>query len=139
MKTYYPYNIDIQACDTFQRALKEVTKYVGKYLIKDTMENKPTKTNAMIWLTNKQGYSISKDFFKTIINENIRIEEPKASDLTKYMCNSNSKVDKWEFVGLISGKKLRINPKIWFLEQKKPPPEAMEHIQLLILEKINRI
>ena len=138
IKEYYPYNIDIQACESFNKAIDEITKYVGKYLIKDNEEDKPTKTNAMIWLTNKQGYSISKDFFKTIIGKNIDVDEPKSADLTSYMCNSNFEVAKWEFVGLISGKDLGISGKIWLYETRKPPPKAIGLINLLILEKINR-
>jgi hypothetical protein len=138
IKEYYPYNIDIQACESFNKAIDEITKYVGKYLIKDNEEDKPTKTNAMIWLTNKQGYSVSKDFFKCIIGKNIDVEEPKSADLTSYMCNSNFNVKKWEFVGLISREELGISGNIWLYELKKPPPKAIGLINLLILEKINR-
>jgi len=138
IKKYYPFQIDVQACDTFQRALTEVTKYIGKYLIKDTIDDKPTKTNAMIWLTNKQGYALSKNFFKTIIGKEIQAKEPTATDLTTYMCNSNYDVEKWEYVGLISSKLLRINGKIWSIDTKKPPPRATEHIEILILDKNNK-
>lgn len=139
IKKYYPYEIDIQACETFQSALNEITKYVGKYLIKDTIEDKPTKTNAMIWLTNKQGYSISKGFFESIIGKEINANEPKVDDLTHYMCNSNCNVDNWEYIGLISAEDLRISGKIWVFELKKPPPVVMAKIKFLVLEKLNRL
>jgi hypothetical protein len=138
IKKYYPYNIDIQACQSFDKALKEVLKYIGKYLIKETKENKPTKTNAMIWITNKQGYSISKNFFNAVIGKNIEVKEPKATDLTSEMCNSNLEDIEWEYIGLISGEELKISGKIWVFELKKPPPYIMEKIEFLINEKICR-
>lgn len=138
IKQYYPFNIDIQACDTFNRAINEITKYIGKYLTKETKQDKPTKTNAMIWLTGKQGYSISKDFFETIINQTIDIEEPKSADLTYYMCNSNPELYKWRYIGLISRKELKITSKKWFLRLKKPPPNVMNIINQLIQDNLTK-
>jgi hypothetical protein len=138
IKEYYPYDIDIQACESFNKAIQEITKYVGKYLIKESVDDKPTKTNAMIWLTNKQGYSLSKGFFKEIIGKELDVSEPKSADLTNYMCNSNFNVEVWEYVGIISSKEIGISGNIWFFEAKHPPPKAMEKINILISEKLSR-
>jgi hypothetical protein len=136
MKKYYPYHIDVQACDTFKNAMKEVTKCLKNYILKDTKSDKPKKTNAMIWLTGKQGYSCSKDFFESIIGSNIDVKEPTSADLISIMCNSNQLKEKWAYVGIVPRNLLRITGDQWYIEMKKPPPDLCNFIIGLMQDKL---
>ena len=137
MKSYYPYFMDIQACESLRAGVKEVKKFVGKYLTKEiTKDNKASKTNAMIWLTGKQCFAISKNFFKKITGEDLQILPPTNDEFIRTMCNSNSENIKWEYIGILSGKFLEFNPKIWKVDIKKPPDKIMQEIKRLKIEKI---
>lgn len=124
---YWHSNVDIQAVQSTNGAINELTKYITKDLCCD----KGDITNSMIWLFGKQGYAISKGFIESVYGWDIDFNEPTNRDLINQMCNCNQDAIKWEFVGILRGKHLGFSPSIWCVELKKPPPRLVD---LLIRE-----
>jgi hypothetical protein len=115
-------NIDIQALQDTQGGVKELTKYITK----DLCSKKGDITNAMLCLHNKRSYAISKGFVKAITGWYINCNEPTNYDLINQMCNCNSDVVKWEFLGILRGRDLGFSDNIWCVDYKKPPPRVIE-------------
>ena len=126
--SYWHSFVDIRAVDDSDSAIKELTKYITK----DLCSEKGDKTNGMIWLFHKQGYSVSKGFVKLVKGCFADTSEPNSADLINEMCNLNSDNEKWEFVGILRGKNLGFSSEMWCIDLKKPPPRIAN---LLIQER----
>lgn len=122
---YWHSNVDVQAVEDTHSCVKELTKYITK----DLCSSKGDKTNSMIWLFRKQGYSVSKGFKDAIKGWCIDFSEPTAYDLIDQMSNCNRDLDKWEFVGILRGAQLGFSPDMWCVDLKKPPPLVSEMIE----------
>jgi len=125
---YWHSYVDIQGVENTQGATKELTKYITK----DLCSEKGDKTNAMIWLFRKQSYAISKGFAESIggtDGKNLNLSEPTNAEFINEMCNCNSPVVNWEFIGLLKGAQLKISENIWVADVKKPPPKVIELIE----------
>lgn len=121
---YWHSNIDIQALQSVNEGVKELTKYITK----DLCSNKGDKTNAMIWFHRKQGYAISKGFVEMIKGWNIEITEPGNADLINDMCNCNQDIIEWEFLGILRGRDLGFCSEIHSIDYKKPPPKVINMV-----------
>ena len=119
ISSYWHSLVDIRAISDTHGAVKELTKYITK----DLCSEKGYKTNSMLWLFNKQSFSISHGFV-AMINDNmaLKIEDVKSTDLINtVLANCNSDVEKWEFVGILRGVDLGISDEIWCVDYKDPP------------------
>ena len=122
---YWHSNVDVQAIEDSEGAIRELTKYITK----DLCSKKGDKTNTMIWLHGKQSYAISKGFAKAITGWDIEFNEPTNSDLINQMCNCNQQPIKWEFLGILRGKQLGFSSNVWCVDIKKPPPRVAEMLK----------
>lgn len=113
--------VDVQAVTDTSGAISEIVKYVTKSVFNE----KGNMTNAMICLFNKQQYSISKDFIRSIWGDLRKAINPKDISLShlvkgqRYNCNKhNRNIVDFRFCGVLS------EPDIVELMKKEPPPSA---------------
>ena len=136
---YWHSHVDIQAIKSSDDVFLELTKYITK----DLCSNKGDKTNAMIWLFNKQSYSLSKNFIRWLKNwylgndnpfdiEEDNLKEPSFTDLINNMHNCNSVILECEFIGIVRGSDLGISSDVWHFACEKPPPRAWSVIKELM-------
>ena len=118
---YWHSNVDIQALKSTGDCFRELTKYITK----DLSSKKGDKTNSQIWIRRKQAYSVSRGFIEAVSGYSIDVKEPDNLDLIRNMCNCNSKVINWEFLGIGRGDMLGVSDNIWYYEMKKPPPDVL--------------
>jgi hypothetical protein len=121
ISNYWHSNLDVQALQSTGDCFRELTKYITK----DLNSSKGDKTNSQIWIHRKQGYSVSRGFIEAVNGRSIDVKEPDNLDLIRNMCNCNSVVENWEFLGIARGDQLGFSDNIWYYEMKKPPPNVL--------------
>jgi hypothetical protein len=128
ISSYWHSNVDIQGVEDTQGAIKELVKYITK----DLCSKKGDTTNALLWLHNKQSYSISKgfeDWLRTLFDIHNGIKEPSIDDLIYTdMANCNQPEYKWEFIGILRGCDLGFSHELWVIDIGKPPPDIQDKL-----------
>jgi len=127
--------VDIQAVEDSRM----VSSYITKYLTKEMHNEKGSKTLAMLWIFRMQTYVMSRDLSGelnplSLLNENgtNRADDLIGGDMR--FCTLE-----YIFLAIIPYELLNIDPDRFYVEMKKPPPAAMECIDLKMRKSFNRV